>query len=337
MSEQESWLDRAINAVSPTWGLRRVRARMAHQMLEQVRSGYEGARKGRRTLGWLTPSTDAGTEAGKAGPVLRNRARDLVRNDPLAAQAVRVWSTALVGSGLTPRVPGAKRPIDEYWREFAHNCSDCGDFAATLRVAVETMVVSGEVLVRLGPGLGTPENPSGIHLQILETDHLDRGVDRDLPDGGRVVRGIEYDAAGHRRAYHVLREHPGAGTTRIRMPPRDSERVPAEQMIHLYHVQRPGQDLGVSWFAPVVLKLMDLADYNEAELVRNKIAACFAVFVENEEGLLGEETTGQGDGGKSRIEKLFPGMIRYLRAGERVQFANPSGPTANYAPYSAAW
>jgi capsid protein len=35
----------------------------------------------------------------------------------------------------------------------------------------------------------------------------------------------------------------------------------------------------VPWFAPVILKLRDLDDYDDAELVRKKIEACFAAFV----------------------------------------------------------
>ena len=50
-------------------------------------------------------------------------------------------------------------------------------------------------------------------------------------------------------------------------------------MLHLFDRLRPGQVRGVPWFAPVILKLRDLDEYDDAELVRKKIEACFAAFV----------------------------------------------------------
>ena len=74
------------------------------------------------------------------------------------------------------------------------------------------------------------------------------------------------------------------------------------------------------WFAPVMLKLRDLDAYDEAELVRKKIEACFAAFVT---GVQDEETLGkartEADG--SRIETFEPGMIEYLEPGRDVKFA----------------
>ena len=55
--------------------------------------GYEGAKTGRRTSGWVSAGTSANAEIAPAKSLLRNRSRELVRNNPYAAKAMRVLST----------------------------------------------------------------------------------------------------------------------------------------------------------------------------------------------------------------------------------------------------
>ena len=126
--------------------------------------------------------------------------------------------------------------------------------------------------------------------------------------------------------YWLYPTHPGDGRGGL-----VSHRVPADRVLHLFERLRPGQVRGVPWFAPVMLKLRDLDAYDEAELVRKKIEACFAAFVT---GVQDEETLGkartEADG--ARIETFEPGMIEYLEPGRDVKFASPSA-SGGYAEY----
>jgi hypothetical protein len=117
--------------------------------------------------------------------------------------------------------------------------------------------------------------PVPFQLQVLEPDHLDNGKTEDMADGGYILQGIEFDALGRRRAYWLFPVHPGETRGRSLA----SRPVPARQVLHLFERLRPGQVRGVPWFAPVILKLRDLDDYDDAELMRKKIEACFAAFV----------------------------------------------------------
>ena len=74
-----NWIDRAIASVAPRTAARRV---LARQTFETLARGYDGAARGRRTEGWRAPGASADTEIGMAGTLLRNRMRDLVRNNP---------------------------------------------------------------------------------------------------------------------------------------------------------------------------------------------------------------------------------------------------------------
>ena len=92
-----NWFDRAIASVAPRAAARRVLARQAFETLAR---GYEGAARGRRTEGWRAPGSSADTEISVAGALLRDRMRDLVRNNPHAAKAVAVLVNNIIGSGL---------------------------------------------------------------------------------------------------------------------------------------------------------------------------------------------------------------------------------------------
>ena len=101
-----NFLDRVLGYVAPQAGLRRARHRAAIATLAR---SYEGARLGRRTEGWVVAGTSANAEIGGALPRLRDRSRDLVRNNPYAAKAVQAVVSNLVGTGILPRARSRRR------------------------------------------------------------------------------------------------------------------------------------------------------------------------------------------------------------------------------------
>ena len=95
MSEPNA-LDNVIGFFNPEAGVKRARARMT---LEQARK-YDGAAGGRRNQNWHAPSTSADAALGPSLERLRNRSRDLSRNNPFAARAVQVLVNNTVGGGV---------------------------------------------------------------------------------------------------------------------------------------------------------------------------------------------------------------------------------------------
>ncbi|MBZ0228464.1 MAG: phage portal protein, partial [Bauldia sp.] len=122
-----TWFDRAIAMVSPRTATRRLLARQAFEGLSR---GYEGAARGRRTDGWRSPGTSADTEIATAGALLRDRMRDLVRNNPHAAKAVAVLVNNIVGAGIMPRAASGDdrldRTVNELWEAWARSCDADG-------------------------------------------------------------------------------------------------------------------------------------------------------------------------------------------------------------------
>lgn len=334
------WLDDVIGVFSPMAAFRRKQARAALDMMERA---YDGAKTGRRTDGWLTTSTSANAEIAGAGSRLRDRARDLTRNNPYAKKAKRVFTDNFVGTGIIPQArTGSDRlnkQIMAAWEEFSATADAEGDydFYGLQGLVAGTLFESGESFARFrdrpaSEGLAIP-----FQLQILEPDYLDISKNQELANGGYIRQGIEFDVGGRRKAYWMWPRHPGDGL--LLQTSLQSVRIPADQIQSVFHKERPGQSRGVTAYAPVMLKMRDLDDYDDAELWRKKIESCFAAFVIQNSGADGpvvgtitNATTSGGTNAPKRVEAFRPGMIEYLKPGEDVKFGNPSS-DANYAAY----
>lgn len=322
------WSDRVAFALSPQWALKRQRARVASSLLQRH---YEGAATGRRTTQWHRVNTDANAAQGPALAYLRATARDLVRNNPYATSAKATIVDHTVGWGI-PAKPAEPNPrAMRAWSAWADStaCDADGrcDFAGLQRLVWGTVVEAGEVLVRrrvrrLDDGLPIP-----LQLQVLEPDFLDSAKDGVLANGGRIVQGVELDPLGRRAAYWLFREHPG-GTS---LTSSASSRVPASDVLHIYRAGRPGQVRAATWFAPVLLRFKDFDEFEDATLMKQKIAACLAVITSDVDGSatpLGVTSTDD-----PLIDTLEPGMIANIAAGRSVDVVQPPS-TNEYAAYS---
>jgi lambda family phage portal protein len=267
---------------------------------------------------------------------LRAQARDLERNNPWAAEAVRVIKDDTVGWGIKPKATGRSAArVMELWKLWGETtqCDAEGqlDFYAIQALVMRTIVVSGEVLVRRR--LRRPEDGLAVpmQLEVLEPDYIDTDKDNiALPGGGRITLGIETNAIGQRVAYYLFDQHPG-GNTFISAT---SRRVPAHTILHIYDKTRAQQKRGHSWFAPVDVRLHEFDEYEDATLMKQKIASCMAAFVTDVDGGVAlakkeEDATGQP------LDAFEPGMIHYLPPGKNVTVANPPQ-ASDYQPFSTA-
>jgi lambda family phage portal protein len=101
-------------------------------------------------------------------------------------------------------------------------------------------------------------------------------------------------------------------------------RVLADQVIHLFRPEAPGQVRGVSWFAPVMLRLADLDSWRDAQLVRQKVAAMLTAFVTTSDGT-GAPFDGTPDSRGNLVGGLEPGTIKFLDPQQDVRFSTPAG------------
>ena len=265
-----------------------------------------------------------------AAQTLRNRSREQVRNNPWASKAIGVIVSNTVGHGIRGKIlsRSSRRSenVQTFWTAWAEStlCDATGrhNLYGLQNLVLRTVAESGECLVvqEIVPSQTIP-----IALRVLEPDHLDVSKDAYQVNGNRVIDGIEFSPAGKPVAYYIFPDHPG-DRVQFRDNYRDSVRVPADKVAHIFRQDRPGQIRGVPWGASIMLRLKDLDDYEDAQLVRQKIAACFTAFVTDIDG---SATTGQQTAISDRIE---PGSIEILPPGRSIQMANPP-PTQGYSEY----
>ena len=338
------WLDDIIGVFSPVSGLKRKQARIA---LDVMQRGYEGAKTGRRIDDWLTTGASANAEIGNANSRLRERARDLVRNNCYGSKAIEVFVGNAIGTGITAQADtGSSRlnkQIMDAWEEWCRTCDAEGDldFNGIQGLAARAMFESGECFIRFRDRPYSPDIAIPLQLQVLEADFLDTAKTSPAGNGNFINQGVEFDSLNRRVAYWMWPQHPGENNAgRLRM---QSVRIPADQIIHLFRKNRPGQFRGVTAFAPSIVRMRDLDGYDDAELWRKKIEACFAAFITQVSGADGpivgnvvkngaSSGSGTASNDPDRVEQFRPGMIEYLQPGEDIKFGNPTS-DGNYESY----
>lgn len=339
-------LDKTINYFAPAKGLARIRARHAVRI-------YEGAGGGRRGASWRAQHTAANAEIQLSIRTLRDRARELVRNEPHASRALDIMVAHAIGTGLVPvSTTGSDRidrQVGDLWEEWQSDADVSGElsFYAMQQLAVRSMLESGEVVIRFidgEPDRGIVGNPVPLRLQVLESDFIDHFRDGiysitnegfDLSRFGvkRTRLGIALGDYDRRIGMWLWRFHPGEVTT-FHTQPFMSDFVPTSELIHLMITKRPGQVRGVTVFAPVLATARDHADFIDAVNVKAKVEACFAAFVLNDDPTASlfdpaqsspVLSTVDADNPDAGVTTLEPGMIKELRSGQDIKFAQPTG------------
>lgn len=320
-----SLIDRAIAELAPSWALRRAQARAALKVM----ANYDAATTGNRASSWRRSSSDADGAAGNRARIAFT-GRDMIRNTPLALRGQTVIANNVIGDGIIWKVNGGterrkkalRKLLKKHFDTTAIDANGRQNLYGLQKLALKAVVADGEVLIRRRRRKNRDGFALPFQIEVLEIDHLDTMRDGILGykgAEGEVREGIEYDAIGRRVAYWLFPRHPGA--MRTWRGSLESRRVPASEIIHVYRQDRPGQMRGVSWFAQVALNLQDLADGQDAQIMRQKIAACFAAFRVAPEADYAASTTETAD--VAGLSSMIPGRIQNLAPGEDIRFGQP--------------
>lgn len=259
------------------------------------------------------------SEVAGAGPTVRARSRYLANNNPWISQAVANWAGALVGPGILPtsKHPDAatRKALATLWTFWTEGADADGrtDFYGMQADIARGLVIDGEVFVQV------IMSEDGPRYRLLPPELIDESMTRELPGGGVIVQGVEFDGEGRRVAYWVLPSRPHEQFATYAPP----VRIPADQILHVFKPLAAGQVRGVSWLAPVILPASEFDQLCDALLLGVKIAAMHAGFLVDQNGTAGEPYTGEEAGGilESGLE---PGTLKRLPTGIDVKFNTPS-------------
>lgn len=283
--------------------------------VEHLRA-FEAAKVSRRTDNWL--ATGRGPNADLRGSLQRivNRHQDLVDSDPWASKAVSVVVANWVGDGIIGKPLNSTKKYGDGWREWSESTlcdwDGLGNLYAKQALIARTAAVRGSCLVRkrydesmLQQGLAP------LKLQILEPDYLDVSKD----NGSNIRFGKQYGDDGRLEGYWLRRVHPGEMDWKATSL--TSDFVPANEICHVFDVRRPGQVIGVPFGVSALLKLRDVSDRDAAQLLKDKLSACYMAFVQD------SDPEAQGTSGAELLDMLEPGAIEVLPPGKSIELTNP--------------
>lgn len=310
------------------------------------RRNYAAAARGRLFADFTGSNRSADSEIRWALNELRNRSRDLERNNEYFRRYLQLLRTNVVGNNGfrlqvkamnvegTPDVAGSQI-IESAWSEFSRLGGPTVDGKMSL-IDLENHVITGmardgEVFLRI---IRNNSLRHRIGVQIIEPDRVDEEMNERYINGNDVRMGVELDEFRRPVAYHILMNHPGdydyttlaKGTKRVR--------IPASEIMHIYRIERAGQTRGVPWSTAAITALKMLHGYREAELVAARTAASKMGFFTSPagddfmaDGYEGENGTG------APIYDAEAGTFHQLPAGVDFVPFDPSHPTSAFADF----
>ncbi|PHO10322.1 phage portal protein [Malaciobacter canalis] len=306
--------------------------------VKKQKRSFHAANTGNLYSSWVTSQITADVDIKRDLKSIRNRSRDLMQNDDYAKRFKRMIKSNVVGNKGIKLQNRAKDPngnldkkanqqIEENWNKWCKkgNCDVTGKYSFTdlTKLAIGAIAEDGEVLIRKVKGY---DNNFKFALQIIEADHLDET----LNDPNRnIVMGIEFDKWQKPIFYHVLKTHPGS--QELAHTNRKHERIPANQIIHLFLPIRISASRGIPWMHTAMTRMKMVNGYEEAELVGARVAASKGGFyTQNAEG---DEYAGDTEIDGTPANEITPGEFEVLPAGWGFETYDPQHPNTAFKDF----
>ncbi len=334
-------VESAIGFLAPGWSLRRA---VCNYTKKNLFKSYRGAENSRLKADWNPGSGSADDDLVPDLPDLRDRSRDLNRNDATASGITQTITVNTVGTGIRPQsiidynilgiseeqadtIRKQQETVFAKWNPYA-DAGNRMNFYEIQALADRQILENGESIIIIRR---IKDRPFLLALEVVEGDRL--STPTDLKSNKNIKSGVEVGPNGEPVAYYIRKSHPGDMWSQFNSNASDYMRIEAfnefgmPNILHLYVVQRPGQTRGIPFFAPVMSLFKDLGDYLEAEVVATRISACFALFVKTTDPYNTAIGSASGSNASSqRLEDIEPGMIQYLGPGQEVTPVNPTRP-----------
>lgn len=296
---------------------------------------FRGARHGRLSHAFEVERRHINSAVAAGGDTLRARSRFHTREGGLLLAGKDTWVAYAVGTGIQPTWPMLKptvrRALHAWFNRWAKACDFDGrtTYYGLQALAEREVFEAGEVFVRF---IRSTDRPLELQLICSEQLPYEASPASALPSGHDIRLGIEFDARGKRVAYHFYRDHPGDGTKQATADM--MMRVPAEEILHLYRVEQPGQLRGLPQTRAALVPANKLDDYDNSALERANVGTGFAVFIKREQSDdRSAAQAGTSPTGDPEIN-IAPGSVIEGAPGEEVQTISPPDPGNNYDAFT---
>ncbi len=307
-------LEKAIDLFSPEWAYKRA-------VYRKAKREYEAAKVDRYTDTWMPITGDTENLEKGERQLIMARGRYLEKNSDVALGGVKLVVNNAVGTGIRPQArtdaESLNEKIEKAWEQWTQpeNCDITGQqtFYEMQQMALRRKIVDGEAFVKK---VSRKRDGIPFELQFISPDLLDTSLTY-APKTSNIIRsGIELDDYLKPLAYWIIKKSPDGYLTF------DSDRYPADGILHLWTKEYPDQIRGISDLVTSMRRIKDTDDYIFAEQIAARIAASFAVFITN--SIPPTRLGRQMDGNKKPLNNIAPGMVYELENGQSIQTANPS-------------
>lgn len=304
---------------------------------------YAAAETSRLTADWAINVTSANAEILISRKAVISRCRQLERDDVYMRRILRLFQNNVIGHHgirLEPKIlsPGTgdyDRPANALLRDAWVESGKRANCTVTKTLSrLECQGLTMRALIRDGGILWRKRvafpNPFGFAIEPIEIDRLDHDLNRPATQTTNKIQfGIEVDQFDAPVAYHILTRHPG-DVFAYRSSPHYRERVLADEIIPVWSPERAGQLVGMPMTSAILKRLNHLDNYDEAELIAARVAACKGGFFTKKNS---EQYEGEEDEQGNTITEMQPGVFEELPIGMDFTPNHPEHPTQAYPAF----
>jgi lambda family phage portal protein len=307
----------------------------------QKRSAYHAGAVGRLFADFQGSYGSADADLRGDIVLMRNRARQMARDDVYVKRFLELLQTNVVGdNGMVLQVKArdtsggmdviGNRIVEEAWTVFGRkgNCTADGlmSWVDLQNYVIRTVARDGEAFLQV---IRNKSFAHGIAFHPFEADLVDEGKTERARSGNEIRMGVEVDQYQRPVAFYVRKKHPG-DTQFTSVTSNESVRVDAKDILHIYRPLRAGQTRGETWLHAALSQIKMLNAHREAELVASRMAASKMGFFTSESG---EDMPADDVDNGVPIIDAEPGTFHQLPAGVDFKAFDPNHPATAFAEF----
>jgi capsid protein len=318
------WYERAIAAVSPEAGNRRLTARLQRHLF-----AYQGGRADRLYKPKTTGVPAESYQTARDRITMMWESLDLVENFPLAKAATSKFATFLTPTEYAPST--GSRDYDTQIAEYVHDwCKRCditgrNSFRKMVQIAASMRPAYGDC------GFIMRRKAGDLKLQLVSGDRIGNPNEA-VGTYPNYFSGVVVDEYGAPTAYRIFRVDQAGQYL-------DPEEVPADKFFHYYDPFRADQYRGVTDFHAVLRTSRMLKEILDAEMTGVRFSSQQAALVFTERGqaparnlFTPTNAPVMANGEQPKQEESSIGTIRYLYNGDKVE-TMPARPSSAFTGF----
>lgn len=347
--EHGTRLDRAIFALFPRWGAKRINMRVMQQVADrrysQLSSQWDGATKDRKHGDkWLGSrlSPDSALEQDLLD--MRQRSEQLYQEYSFCRGAIDTRVDNVVGKGFRYQsqiraVDGLiteqqaeqfNREIEAVVQRWQVQAGRAGrSFGQLQRIAARSVYRAGDIL-RVFSDVGRTDKPVPLQVNLIDAARIATPPSESA--NPRCRMGVKYDANGDILGYYTRKSDPDDA---LDYRQEEYEFWPIDRAQLIYEPLWEQQSRGVPWFSSVLSDCKDWKDFKESVIIAAQVAACQTLVIGTSNpaamasSAMGAATNGDGD----REEAMRPGRILYRNDTDVVEGFNPTQPATTFGMF----